>query len=565
MRLHRLALAFGVAATLSAPALAQEQETESTDARVKRLVPEILRDVVRLRGLAEQREIPAGAMGRVALREFLEAEMAREFPDARFEALSRAWGALGLVPAGTELRAEFLDLLPGQVAGFYDPRTKRFYLVDESARGGERDPMQDMQDQVLKLAGISMDHTVIAHELTHALQDQHFDLEHGVHELKDDDDRVLAARCVVEGDATHLMNEYMKARIPAMRDMAGGLDRMAGVDLEQLAAMQPGLRDKPRALWMPLIYPYIGGLQFVQRAHGRGGWGAVDALFRDLPASSEQVLHPEKYFAERRDAPVRVRFGALAPAEAWTLLEENTLGELMLRAWLRELGLPTRAAERATAGWGGDRFRAWALPDGGTAVALATTWDTDRDADEFERVLAGAGAVARRGRHVVVVRGRDGEPGRALADAVLGALRVGAAVETAAARHRLGGATCGSPGPDWRARDADPDAVAFVHAGQPGAVITVKRRGEVDDPGTRLKAALDALRARGVEPRDLAVRTTDRVATAGFDADGDRFELALVAAGGRLVSVIGSAPARAAAAADLAAAVRRVAESVAGE
>ena len=526
MRLHRLALAFGVAATLSAPALAQEQETESTDARVKRLVPEILRDVVRLRGLAEQREIPAGAMGRVALREFLEAEMAREFPDARFEALSRAWGALGLVPAGTELRAEFLDLLQGQVAGFYDPRTKRFYLVDESARGGERDPMQDMQDQVLKLAGISMDHTVIAHELTHALQDQHFDLEHGVHELKDDDDRVLAARCVVEGDATHLMNEYMKARIPAMRDMAGGLDRMAGVDLEQLAAMQPGLRDKPRALWMPLIYPYIGGLQFVQRAHGRGGWGAVDALFRDLPASSEQVLHPEKYFAERRDAPVRVRFGALAPAEAWTLLEENTLGELMLRAWLRELGLPTRAAERATAGWG---------------------------------------AVARRGRHVVVVRGRDGEPGRALADAVLGALRVGAAVETAAARHRLGGATCGSPGPDWRARDADPDAVAFVHAGQPGAVITVKRRGEVDDPGTRLKAALDALRARGVEPRDLAVRTTDRVATAGFDADGDRFELALVAAGGRLVSVIGSAPAGDVAAADLAAAVRRVAESVAGE
>jgi hypothetical protein len=378
---------------------------------------------------------------------------------------------------------------------------------------------------------------------------------------------VLAARCVVEGDATCLMNAYMAAKVPALRDLGGALGGGAGMDLEQMAAMQPGLAGKPRALWMPLVYPYVGGLQFVQRAHAAGGWAAVDALFRDLPASSEQVLHPDKYFTPRRDAPVRLRFDALPAADAWTLLEENTLGELLLGIWLREQGAARAVADRAAAGWGGDRYRAWALPDGATAAVLATTWDTAADARDFERAAQAAGVVVAADRRVVVVRGLSGEAARALAEAALAALATDAApsAPVPAVPDRVTGDGFGAatPGEGWRIAAVSPEGpFVFEHGTIAGARIVVTRRGPATEARPSIDGALDGLRRAGVSlERVQRLRVGETSATsceARFTADGEDWVLVADLVGGRLVTVVGRAPAGAAEG-GLVAAVRRVA------
>ncbi|MHC5022091.1 MAG: hypothetical protein ACYTGX_18690, partial [Planctomycetota bacterium] len=306
MRLFRSSrtLVLGVlAALLAAPAGAQEpaapvETLEQADSRVKRMVPKVLEDVVRIRGLSKEREVPAGAMSAPQMREWMEKEIAKDYPASpasKFEEISRAYAAIGLVPRGTDMRKAMFDLLQDQVGGFYDPKRKRFYLIQTGSRGGsETDRMVQMQDMLFRRFGLSNDHVVMAHELTHALQDQHFTLTGGLHELKHNDDRVLAAKCVVEGDATLLMQEYLFEKAPQLRMLMQMAEQQAGG--QDPAAGNPGMAKAPRALRVSLAYPYDGGKKFAQVAFKRGGWKAVDKLFRDYPTSTEQVLHPEKYF-----------------------------------------------------------------------------------------------------------------------------------------------------------------------------------------------------------------------------------------------------------------------------
>jgi hypothetical protein len=152
--------------------------------------------LVAIRGLAFRTPVPLVAVSATETRAMLEREVHHEFAPGELAAIGRVYVALGLLPAGSDLEQSFLDLYSSQLAGFYDPVDRRMVLVTEALRTGL---FVRVLESVIRrdLAG----ELVLAHELTHALQDQHFGLDTGRADAGEDDAQ-LAQRAVYEGDAT---------------------------------------------------------------------------------------------------------------------------------------------------------------------------------------------------------------------------------------------------------------------------------------------------------------------------------------------------------------------------
>jgi hypothetical protein len=335
----------------STPAPPQVTPLETVAHRVERLRGLTFRTLPRpLRVTAEE-----------ARREGL-ADLDRGYPAARRHADEALYIRLGLLPAGTDLREVSASVFGEQVAGYYDPRTGRLRLVEGA--GGDN---------------AVMDEVTLAHELTHALEDQRFDLD--VERTEASDDGALAYTALVEGTATALMLEYLGRHFSG-DDALGGL----------LASAFAGGGDTsgiPPFVLASLVFPYERGQQFVAHLHRRAGrrWTLVDlALEARPPVSTEQILHPEKWI--RVEVPRRVRplhAGAIL-GDGWKRLAGGSFGEFQTAQLLAR---GSGDASRAAAGWGGDRYELWRHA-GDDAVVLRWRWDTARDAEEFLPALRSA-------------------------------------------------------------------------------------------------------------------------------------------------------------------------------
>jgi hypothetical protein len=309
-------------------------------------------------------------------------QLDREVPVAERRAEERLLKLLGLLPPDADLRELLGTALRDQVGGYYSPEDGTLAIVGDSGLGG-------LDDRI-----------TLAHELTHALEDQHFGIEsEGSTGFRRD--RAVAEAALREGTATVVMVDYV------ILDQAGTTDVPAKVRGEALSSIEevaiPASSGLPRYVREGLVFPYAAGAQLANRIEGRGGWDAVDRTFRrDAPVSSEQVMHPEKYDA--RERPVRVRVTGVAgalPAGA-RAVEQGDFGEFDTEQLLREANGRKRSRQ-AAAGWGGGAFAMWRLPGDRWIMVLRWVWDSERDAREFERAArrtAGAlgGASARSGR-----------------------------------------------------------------------------------------------------------------------------------------------------------------------
>jgi hypothetical protein len=235
----------------------------------------------------------------------------------------------------------------------YDRDTRRMYVI------GEANPT----DPATRVT--------FAHEFTHALQDQHFDLNKVDPAPSDDDDRSAAVQALIEGDATLTMAVYARQELTARERSVYAREQGDGANF----------KDAPLAVREQLLFPYEEGLDFAIALQKQGGNAALDAAFADPPTSTEQIIHPDKYLAH--EAPVAVSLPDVAAAlgDGWQQTEANTLGELDLREMVEQF-TDRKTADRAAAGWGGARY---ALLEKGPAAAIAirTTWDTAPDAQEF--------------------------------------------------------------------------------------------------------------------------------------------------------------------------------------
>lgn len=266
---------------------------------------------------------------------------------------------LELVPPDMDLKSLLQELLTEQVAGLYEPDDETLYVVNYS---GELGPLEE---------------TILSHEYTHALQDQYFDLEamgFGDDNSQFTDDQMMAIQALVEGDATLLMQQYIQETFD-MADITAFTLAASSVSQDAMNNAPPYMRDS-------FMFPYQSGLVFASSLYARGGWDAVDQAFTDLPQSTEQILHPERYPG---DIPLAVTLPPLSGTlgSEWQLVKENVLGEFSVAAYL-DTYLTQQQAGRAAAGWGGDRYALYHHPQTEEVVfVLRLLWDTSVEQTEF--------------------------------------------------------------------------------------------------------------------------------------------------------------------------------------
>jgi hypothetical protein len=323
---------------------------------------EIVRQVSALRGLKVKTTLSRGVLSRDAIGQKLKERLAKEYTPVEVKNEARVLKRLGLLPADADYEKLILDLLMEQVAGFYDPFTQKLYIAD--------------------WLPLEMQRPALAHEIEHALQDQHFDLKRFANPIKDDGDKQLAHSALVEGDGTAVMLEFQAQAMGLPTDQLPELVAQVGRQMLSGGMGQTPLFDSaPAFLKETLIFPYLSGLLFTESLRRTQPWASLDEVWKSPPESTEQVLHPEKFAAHEH--PVKITPAPL-PSLKKKELRRDVLGELEWRIWFQSK-LPQADAEKAAAGWGGDRIVAYSDPQNDTALPtliIFSAWDTEGDAKE---------------------------------------------------------------------------------------------------------------------------------------------------------------------------------------
>jgi len=334
----------------------------------------IAQEVAKLRGLAPKQPIQRDVVDIEELRRRLVAKARSEKTAAELAAEEIAAKRWGLVPPDADYAGLLVDVLTEQIAGYYDPEDRRLYIAKRNELGG------DWADMLL------------AHEIDHALQDQHYDLQKWMDLPPAEGDALLARQALVEGDGVVLMIELVMARQGLSPPWA-----TPEVTTTMARAMEVGtgkdqLSQAPLAVRESLMFPYRAGMGFVAELRRRHPWSRVDDVFKNPPRSTEQILHPEAYLAGEAPMPVAARLPRTL--SGFRTAHETVWGEQGVAVFLRQHGVAASDAAAAAAGWGGDRAVVWAPPRGGgwsrSIGAVYTVWDSEIDAMEAAEALTAA-------------------------------------------------------------------------------------------------------------------------------------------------------------------------------
>jgi hypothetical protein len=318
----------------------------------KALRDPIEKQVTEIRGLAFVEPVNYQVLSRKQIKETMAGKLAEVFSEKEFRQMADAMAAVGLLPAKYDLRQKYIDLLSEQVAAFYDQHQHKLFMYEDIT-------LENAQNRV-----------VLAHELTHALQDQHFGLKRMPLELKNNDDRAEAASALVEGDATLVMSEFM------LKNMTKQMfkDSMVSSFTQNMKQLETA----PRYLREMLVFPYLRGQEFCAALYGQGGYEAVSKAYAHPPSSTAQILHPQKYMSNPPEEPIPIEWPELKVL-GHEPTADNTVGEMGVRILFTEwLDAPT--GEKAATGWRGDRYVYYA---DGDALVWKTIWGTAQDATEF--------------------------------------------------------------------------------------------------------------------------------------------------------------------------------------
>jgi hypothetical protein len=300
----------------------------SPSSRENRLIARTMKRVSRARGLAATRTVPGVVLSRSDLIAKVKEHVVREVPPAAIENEGVGLKLLGFIPASLDYQGAEFELLEEQLAGYYEPADGTMYLA------------ADLDDT-------DADAT-LAHELVHALQDQHWNLAESSKYRPGDGDRSETMSALAEGDATSAMFDVMLAKVdklaPDLPDDLFSQQLRAGMNTGKVAA-------SPQYMRSSLVAPYQYGTLFVHALRRRGGWAQVNRAWEAAPSTTEQILHVAKYDAHE---------GAIAlaslgvPGPGWKVDDDDAEGELGVRIAFEEW-MPEETAATFATGWGGDR------------------------------------------------------------------------------------------------------------------------------------------------------------------------------------------------------------------
>ena len=324
-----------------------------------------------IRKLAIKRPVPCEVHTKEEVTAFVRDAVKTKIPAAKLRNEEVLYKALGIIPESFAYSQGIIDLYVSQIGGYYDPDKHYFVMA-----GWLPTMMQP---------------TIAAHELTHALQDQYYNLSKFVDPKNENSDDQLARSSLVEGDATAVMTDYVRGLVGQK-----GIESDVSVDsllLQNVVGSSLTMGGTiPSSLQNILIFPYTSGLRFVHVLLKKGSYGEVDKAFKRAPASTEEILHPEKYFAAKRDfiTITNKDIATYIPAGG-KIIYQDTLGEFGTSVLLGQFVSDKMSASKAAEGWGGDRaFLIEGAPHEKERVVWKMHWDTEKDADEYFDVMSEA-------------------------------------------------------------------------------------------------------------------------------------------------------------------------------
>lgn len=332
-------------------------------AKVIEAANQILEEVSKLRGLKILSPVKSGAKSRSEIEQEIIQGFEETATPEELDAANKVMIAYGLAPKDFKYKEFMIKLLTEQVAGFYKPKSKELFIAD----------WNELEQQK----------PVMVHELQHALQDQHFDLRRFEKWPKGDSDREAAIHALIEGDATALMYNYQLkslgsdiTRLPSLASFADQTLVQAERDKQEVFLSAPAaVRDS-------LIFSYVYGAAFIQEMLKKRGWQGVSQAFTDLPQSTEQILHFDKY--DSREMPVKIVLPDISKllGNGWKQIDADVNGEFGYMLILSEY-IGKKDARPAAAGWGGDQTVLYESKTGQLLLTHLSQWDTEKDASEF--------------------------------------------------------------------------------------------------------------------------------------------------------------------------------------
>jgi hypothetical protein len=326
-------LAAGGAQAQEASVAAPRSDPKATsDADFIEAADEVLEQMSQITGLKLLAPLKKSLRSREEIRAYVIKQMNEEKNPVERYADERTAEALGLLPKGFDLDAFMVNVLTEQIEGLYDPKNREFYIADWSPLSEQR--------------------MVMAHELTHALEDQHFQIEAWSRAARPNEDAELARDAVLEGSAMAAMVDYlMLGTGRSLKDLPEFDPSMLIGDL----GTTPTLKTAPPFLKDALIFPYISGLNFSAAVLKNSGWAALSGVFERPPVSSQQILHPALYKSGKTPASVSLPSLEKVLGSNWAKLDENILGEFGWKEIFKQF-LGEDRAKTLAAAWDGDRY-----------------------------------------------------------------------------------------------------------------------------------------------------------------------------------------------------------------
>ena len=323
---------FTFAQQTTAPATAANPTGKVSAADFAAAADEVLAQMSEITGLALRSPLKKSLRSREQIRAHVIQEMNEDKNTAERYASARSAEAFGLLPKGFDLDSFMIDLLTEQIAGLYDPKAHEFYVADWV-------PIDDQR-------------RVMAHELTHALQDQHFQIEAWEKAARPNDDGELARESVLEGSAMVAMMEYL------LQESGRSLKDLPDIDPAMLVGDMdetPTLKKAPPFIKDALIFPYLDGMTFSAAVLKPSGWAALPGIFARPPVSTQQIMHPSLYNSGKVPSPLSLPSLEKTLGADWLKLEENSMGEFGWKEVLKQF-LGEARAKAVSPAWDGDRY-----------------------------------------------------------------------------------------------------------------------------------------------------------------------------------------------------------------
>jgi len=321
----------------------------------------ILKGLAEITGLAMLRPVAQITMPREKLKAYFDERINEVVKPDEIRIEELALKKLGFAPPDFDLRKTTVELMAEQAAAFYDYRKKQMVLLEGSSAGA----MQDL---------------ALVHELAHALADQHFQLEKFIKKGGASDDGSLARMAVMEGQATWLMSEYMAKKMGQSLlqsdAIVGMMANMAGSG----ASGFPVLQSVPLYMRESLIFPYSQGLMFQHKVVSKMGKEGFKEVFRRAPQSTQEILHPERYF--EKSTPLAAKFVPFPKEKDWKKLTEGSVGEFDHKILLKQY---SPSMELLAEKWRGAYYQLWEQKKDSNRVALTyySQWADNKSAAEF--------------------------------------------------------------------------------------------------------------------------------------------------------------------------------------